>query len=170
MARAGRPEPGSLAVVVLGDGRRKAVPGAGEVRAIEHGLARHEQGFHDDARILEPTGELHPLGGQIHAQPEVGANGVPLPDPQHEREQLLRLAGALAQLARPAENGTDLGCGITARSDVGGAQRAQQLQLLPVALRGLGQGREKSQAPVEVTDRLDLRGVAPATATPALSQ
>ena len=74
---------------------------------------------------------------------------------------MLRWAGALAQLACSAENGTDLRCGITARSNVGGTQRAQQLQLLPIALCGFGQCREKSQAPIEVTDRLDFRGSFP---------
>ena len=30
----------------------------------------------------EPLGELHPLGGQLRAQPQIAAHEVPLPDAQ----------------------------------------------------------------------------------------
>ena len=157
VARVGGPEPGALAVVVLGHRRREAVAGAGEIRTIEHRLTRHEQRFHHDARVVEPAGELHPLGGQVHAQPEIAAHGVPLPDAQHEREQLRRLPDPLAQLARPAEDRADFGRGIAARRDVGGTQRAQQLELAGVSLGGFVERFEQLQAPGQVADRLDLR-------------
>ena len=36
VARARRPKPGALPVIVFGDGRRKSIPGSLEIRPVEH--------------------------------------------------------------------------------------------------------------------------------------
>ena len=111
------------AVVELGDRRREAVACAGEIRPIEHRLAGHVERFHHAAGVVERPGKFHRLGGQVRAEPELAADEVPLPDAHDDRDELRRLPDPLAQLARPAEDRADFRRGITARREVGGAQR-----------------------------------------------
>ena len=101
-----------------------------------------------------------PLRGQFPAQPKVAAHRVPLPDSQHQREQLTRLPDPLAQLARPLENRADFGRGITASGDVCGAQGGQKLGFGGIPCGGL-QVLEQLQAPGQVADRFDLRRPCP---------
>ena len=109
VARVDCPKLGALPVVVLGHRRREAVAGAGEIRTIEHRLTRHEQRFHHDAGVVELAGKLHPLGGQVHAQAEIAAYGMPLPDTENDRKQLERLPHPLTQLMRRRKTGPTSG-------------------------------------------------------------
>ena len=59
---------------------------------------------------------------------------MPLPDSEHESEELGRLARPRAQLSRPAEDRADLGCRIAADREVGDAKRTEQLELAGVSL------------------------------------
>ncbi len=112
----------------------EVVAGSAKSRTIELRLPRHEQSFHHDAGVVDFLGKLHPLGGQVHAQAEISANGMPLPDTENDCEQLQRLPDPLTQLMRPVERRSDFGRGITARSDVRGTQGTEEFQFPGVPL------------------------------------
>ena len=133
VAGVGGPELCALAVVVVGHCSRAVITGAGEIPTVEHRQTRHEQRFHQHAGVVQRPDKLHRFGCQVHAQPEVAAHHVPRTVAPHDPELLRRLPNPVSQFARPAEDRADLWCGVTARRDVGGAQRVKKLQLLGIA-------------------------------------
>ncbi len=82
-----------------------------------------------------PAGEFHSLGGELTAEAEVAAHGVPLPDAEHEREELARLADAFAELSGTAEDRADFGRGVAAHGEICDAKRGEQLELPAVSRR-----------------------------------
>ena len=88
VARLRGPELDALPVVELGERRREAVAGAGEICPIEHRLAGDVERFHHAAGIVEGPGKFHRLGDQLHTEPDLAADEMPLPDAHDDRDEL----------------------------------------------------------------------------------
>ena len=83
---------------------------------------------------LRRSAKLHRLRGEVRAEPEIAADDMKRKVAPHHGEALRRLPDPLAERAGAAEHRADLRRRISARRDVGGAERPEQIQLAGVPL------------------------------------
>src|SRR5262245_9194776 len=96
-----------------------------------------------DCRVRLLLGERESFGCEVMRRSQITIKQAIDPKPEKHREPLLRLCALRAQLSRAAINARDVWRGKALYDQERRAQRYQELQLQPVALRRFGKLRHE---------------------------